>query len=179
MTASNVELKAQDLDRERSLEVCRALRAEDHGEIWQRDTYFRVPSGFGALKLREERPGRPHLIQYQRANEPQARESRYRIASVDDADDLSCVLTAALGCIASVTKRRRLFLWRGVRIHLDEVEGLGSFLELEAVAERGSDLVRERQLVHELRDAFAVTDDQLVADGYLAQVVTASSAGGA
>jgi hypothetical protein len=66
-------LKAQDTDPSASLEVCRALGAEDRGTIAQRDTYFKVARG--GLKLREEQPGRPHLIQFERASEPQQRES--------------------------------------------------------------------------------------------------------
>jgi hypothetical protein len=73
----NIELKARDPDPSVSLEVCRALGAEDRGTIAQRDTYFKVASG--GLKLREEQPGRPHLIQFERTSEPQQRESRYRI----------------------------------------------------------------------------------------------------
>lgn len=73
----NIELKATDPDPFASLEVCRRLGAEDRGTIEQRDTYFAVARG--GLKLREEQPGHPHLIQFERANEPQQRESRYRI----------------------------------------------------------------------------------------------------
>jgi adenylate cyclase class IV len=73
----NIELKARDPDSSASLEVCRALGAEDRGIITQRDTYFAVTHG--GLKLREEQPGRPHLVQFERASEPQQRESRYRI----------------------------------------------------------------------------------------------------
>ena len=116
----NIELKAHDPDPVHSLDVCRTLGAEDCGEIWQRDTYFQVASG--GLKLREERPGRPHLIQFQRANEPQQRESRYRIVEVDDGAVLSAALDDAIGIRVVVTKHRRLFLWRDVRIHLDRVE---------------------------------------------------------
>jgi adenylate cyclase class IV len=76
----NIELKATDPDQSASLEVCRALGAEDRGTIAQRDTYFEVARG--GLKLREEQPGRPHLIQFERASEPQQRESRYRIIEV-------------------------------------------------------------------------------------------------
>jgi hypothetical protein len=71
-------------------------------EIRQRDTYFTVPRG--GLKLREEQPGRPHLIQFERASEPQQRESRYRIAEVDDAEALRAALTAALGTTVVVCK---------------------------------------------------------------------------
>jgi hypothetical protein len=57
--------------------------------------YFTVPRG--GLKLREEEhPGRPHLIQFERANEPQQRESRYRIAEVDDAEALRAALDIGL-----------------------------------------------------------------------------------
>jgi adenylate cyclase class 2 len=156
-----------------SLEVCRTLGAEDNGEIWQRDTYFQV--AHGGLKLREERPGRPHLIQFQRANEPQQRESRYRIIEVDDGAVLSAALADAIGIRVLVAKRRHLFLWRDVRIHLDDVEQLGRFIELEAVAPSESDLTHEHDLVVELRDAFDITDERLIAIGYAEQLMQARS----
>ena len=160
----NIELKARNPALEASLEACRALGAEDHGEIVQRDTYFEVARG--GLKLREEHPGHPHLIQFERASEPQQRESRYRIIEVDDAGAVLAALTAALGVRVMVAKRRRLFLWRNVRIHLDRVEGLGAFIELEAVAPADSDLTHERELVVLLRNALGVTDERLVGVGY-------------
>ncbi len=123
MTLLNVELKARDPDRERSLRICRELGAEDRGELWQRDTYFRVSTG--ALKLREQRPGQPHPVQYERERMPQERQSRYVIAAVADAESTREALANALGVLATVTKSRRLFLWSSVRIHLDEVEALG------------------------------------------------------
>lgn len=168
----NVELKARDPDPRRSLEACRALGAEDRGELWQRDTYFDV--AHGGLKLREEHPGRPHLIQFERASEPQQRESRYRIIEVRDGEVLRAALTAAIGARVEVTKHRRLFLWNGVRIHLDRVEQLGTFIELEAVAPQASDLSPEYELVAELRETFEISDDRLVALGYAEQLLHAS-----
>lgn len=160
----NVELKARDDEPARSLAVCRELGAEDCGEMWQRDTYFAVPRG--GLKLREQRPGRPHLIQFDRADQPQERERRYRIVDVGDAHALTAALGHALGVRGVVEKRRRLFLWRSVRIHLDVVERLGTFVELEAVAPPHSDLMLERERVAALREALAIGDDRLVACGY-------------
>ena len=165
----NVELKAKDPDPERSLAICRALDAVDSGVICQRDTYFNVPSG--GLKLREESPGRPHLIQFQRANEAQQRPSSYRIVAIEDGTSLRAALRESLGERGVVVKRRHLFLWRDVRIHLDDVEGLGSFLELEAVAPVDSDLTHEYELVAELRDAFSITDELLCAHGYADQLL--------
>jgi homotetrameric cytidine deaminase len=160
----NVELKARDPHPERSLDRARALGAEDRGELRQRDTYFAAPRG--RLKLREQEPGGAELIAYERPDAPEARESRYRIAPVDDATALREALDAALGTTVVVDKRRHLLLWDGVRIHLDHVEGLGHFVELEGVADDGSDLARERDLVERLRAELAIEDDAIVATGY-------------
>jgi adenylate cyclase class IV len=165
----NVECKARDPDPDRSLRVSMELGAEDHGELWQQDTCFDVTNG--GLKLREERPGRPHLIQFERADEPQQRESRYRITELEDGPTLATMLAAAVGVRIVVTKRRRLLLWNGVRIHLDDVERLGRFIELEAVAPPDSDLVREHELIAELRDRLAITDERLIAVGYAPQLL--------
>jgi predicted adenylyl cyclase CyaB len=164
----NIELKAIDPDPACSLEVCRRLGARDEGVLWQRDSYFNVSTG--GLKLREQRPGRAHLIQFERAEEPRQRESRYRIVELDDPQTLLAALTAALGLKVTVTKRRRLFLWQNVRIHLDDVEGLGAFIELEAVAPADSDLRHEHALVERLREAFSIADDRLSARGYAQQL---------
>src|SRR5919107_4899314 len=160
----NVELKARDREPARSLERALALGAEDRGELRQRDTYFAAPRG--RLKLREQEPGGPELIAYERPDRAGARESRYRLAPVADGAALREALGAALGTTAVVAKRRRLLLWEDVRIHLDEVEGLGAFVELEGVAEPGSDLTAEAERVARLRAELRIADDDLVATGY-------------
>lgn len=167
----NVELKALDPWPEATLERCLALGVEDRGEIWQQDTYFYVPSG--RLKLREQLPGAPHLIHYDRADQPRQRESRYRIAAVNDADGMRHVLAQSLGIRGMVVKRRHLLLCENVRIHLDTVESLGRFIELEAVAATRSDLTYEHGLIAELRSALDITRDRLVAHGYADQLLTA------
>jgi homotetrameric cytidine deaminase len=146
----NVELKARDPHPERSLERARALGAEDRGELRQRDTYFAAPNG--RLKLREQDPGGAELIAYERPDAADARESRYRIVAVEDPAAIREALDAALGTVVVVDKRRRLLEWQGVRIHLDDVEGLGAFVELEGVADAASDLRREADLVARLRE---------------------------
>src|SRR4051794_21276104 len=171
----NVELKARDPHPERSLERARALGAEDRGELRQRDTYFAAPRG--RLKLREQEPGGAELIAYERADAEIARESRYRIAPVDDPAALREALDAALGTVVVVAKRRRLLLWDGVRIHLDRVEGLGDFVELEGVVDEGSDLARAGALVERLRAELAIADDAIEATGYADLLRGAAPAG--
>jgi len=160
----NVELKARDPDPEATL--ARALRAgaTDHGVIRQRDTYFAVPQG--RLKLREEEPGGARLISYRRPDAADERVSDYRLVPVADPDGLRAALAETCGVRVEVVKRRRLLLWETVRIHLDEVEGLGSFLELEAVTEPDSDLSSERARVAHLRAALDIADAALQAGSY-------------
>jgi homotetrameric cytidine deaminase len=160
----NVELKALDPDPARTLERALALGAEDHGVIVQRDTYFRVADG--RLKLREEEPGEAHLIAYSRPDAAEVRVSSYRVVPVPDAPALLAALEQAPGVDVVVEKRRRLLLWETVRIHLDEVDGLGSFLELEAVAEPGSDLTREHRQIAQLREALEIRDGALREGSY-------------
>jgi homotetrameric cytidine deaminase len=145
----NVELKARDADPEATLRRALELGASDEGVLRQRDTYFGRTRG--RLKLREQEPGGAELIAYQRPDDAQARTSAYRIAEVADPDALREALDSALGTRVVVDKRRRLLLYENVRIHLDDVDGLGSFVELEGVAAPDSDLARENELVERLR----------------------------
>ncbi len=162
--ARNVELKAVDPDPARTLERALAAGAEDRGLLHQRDTYFAVSAG--RLKLREEEPGGATLIAYERPDDAAERVSSYRLVPVPDPGALRAALSAASGVRAEVVKRRRLLLWETVRIHLDEVEGLGTFLELEAVADAGSDLTRERRQIAELRTVLEIRDEALREGSY-------------
>jgi adenylate cyclase class IV len=158
----NVELKAVDPNPERSVAVALELGAEDRGVLRQRDTYFRARTG--RLKLREEEPGGATLIQYDRPDAAEARESRYSLVPAPDPDGLREALDAALGTLVVVDKERRLLLWEGVRIHLDTVDGLGSFVELEGVAPPESDLSTEHDRVEHLRVALGI--EEVVTDSY-------------
>jgi homotetrameric cytidine deaminase len=167
----NVELKARDTDPARTLERALAAGAEDRGLLIQRDTYFAV--AHGRLKLREQEPGGATLIGYERPDAASERVSRYRLVAVAEPAPLIAALGAATGVSARVEKRRRLLLWETVRIHLDDVRGLGAFLELEAVAATGSDLRRERARIARLRELLEIGDDAL-REGSYADALTAS-----
>jgi homotetrameric cytidine deaminase len=165
MARVNVELKARDPDPDATATRCVALGARDEGVLTQRDTYF--AGRHGRLKLRQQGAAGDELIAYRRPDAMQAGESTYVRAPAENADVLRDALDAALGTTVVVAKRRRLFVWENVRIHLDDVDGLGTFLELEAVvAQDGSDLDDARAKVARLRDELAIGGDALVAQGY-------------
>jgi homotetrameric cytidine deaminase len=150
----NVEIKARDADPAATLERALALGATDEGVVRQRDTYF--GRARGRLKLRGQSTGAAQLIAYERPDAGEARTSAYRLVDVRDPLELREALDAALGTLVVVEKRRHLVLYENVRIHLDEVEDLGTFVELEAVAPPTSDLSRERALVARLTEQLAL-----------------------
>jgi homotetrameric cytidine deaminase len=157
----NVELKARDPDPAGSAARCLALGALDQGVLRQRDTYFMARRG--RIKLREGDEG-SELIAYRRPDTTHASESTYVRAPAPGA--VAEALDAALGTVVVVAKRRRLFLWDGVRIHLDEVEGLGNFVEFEAVLPDAGDLATAQAKVARLRGELGISEDALVSVGY-------------
>lgn len=161
----NVELKAFDRDPARTLERLFRLGAVDAGLLVQRDTYFKIPHG--RLKLREEE-GRPAiLIRYERGDDPKPRTSNYELTEVADADAIRNELAESFGIRVVVEKRRRLLLWeRTVRVHLDDVQQLGCFIEIEAVAAQGSSLEREFEQVDRIVAALGIADIDILAVGY-------------
>jgi len=164
MARVNVELKARDADPEATLARCLALGAVESGMLVQRDTYFAGRDG--RLKLREQDGEQPELIAYRRPDSSEASESTFVLAPVADADAMAEALDAGLGATVVVSKQRRLLLWEGVRIHLDDVEGLGSFVEFEAVLPDAGSIDEARAKVAKLRESLAITDDALVSVGY-------------
>src|SRR5215831_8535578 len=122
MARVNVELKARDPDPEATLARCLALGGTDHGVLRQRDVYFVARRG--RLKLRSQENGGSELIAYRRADELEPTDSTYVLAPVSVPESVIEALDATLGTTVVVLKDRRLFVWEGVRIHLDEVDGL-------------------------------------------------------
>ena len=112
--------------------------------------------------------GSGELIFYLRADESGLRSSSYWRAPAADPAALRELLAAAHGVLGVVAKRRRLFLHRNVRIHLDDVEGLGSFIELESVlATAGEESQAEAEALAEVIAALALAGRETIAGGYL------------
>ena len=159
----NLEYKARIEDLESYRARAHALGAGSEGELRQTDTYFKVASG--RLKLREiaGRPG--ELIFYQRDEEGANRVSDYEVFRTTEAAALRDILGAALGVLAVVRKRRTLLVVDGARIHLDNVEGLGNFLEME-VPVHDSD-VHASETINRLLRELGLTWAQCIRASYL------------
>ncbi len=170
----NLEIKAVDADPRATLQAALELGAEDEGWLHQRDTYFHAVQG--RLKLREAPPAPAELISYARAELSGPKVSLYRVVPVSDHHALIDALSDSLGVHVVVEKARRLLRWRNVRIHLDHVEGLGDFVELEAVAASPGGLEVERDRVEQLRAVLGIADEHLVAHGY-ADLIARGGAG--
>jgi predicted adenylyl cyclase CyaB len=142
----NLELKAYSLNPEQAVKAAVQLGARAEWTRRQTDTYFRV--AHGRLKLREQDGCPAELIAYKRTDDVvDVRVSDYRIVPVVDAESIKAALTQTLGIEIVVSKRRTLYLWQNVRIHVDEVDGLeASFIEFEAVIsnEHPEDVSAER-----------------------------------
>jgi predicted adenylyl cyclase CyaB len=118
------------------------------------------------LKLREIDDDTAQLVGYFRPDGIEAKLSDYRLTEVQDAQSLKQTLAAALGVLIVVDKRREIFLYDNVRIHLDQVAGLGTFLEFEAVLSEQIDADHGQQQVAFLREQFGLLPADLLANSY-------------
>jgi adenylate cyclase class IV len=131
----NIEIKARIDSVEAMLAQARALADGPAECIDQDDTFFRVP--MGRLKLREFADGSAELIHYHRGDGLEARPSDYVRVPVADAAALREALARGCGMLGRVRKHRLLLRLGQTRLHLDRVEGLGDFVELEVVLRDG------------------------------------------
>jgi adenylate cyclase class IV len=178
--AANVEIKARVADLEALEGRVQALSGGPGKAIVQRDVFFRTARG--RLKLRVVSPAMPgaaiagpamaapgtgSLIYYERADTSGPSRSNYVISRIAEPESLQGVLAACLGIRGIVNKRRTLH-WVGLtRIHLDQVEGLGSFMELEAVLGPGQTEEDGYRVVSELMRKLQVKESDLVEVAYI------------
>lgn len=161
----NIEIKAS-IERIDDL-LPKALAIADQGpvEIEQDDTFFRCDAG--RLKLRIFSPSAGELIFYRRADQQGPKESFYQLTPTHEPDRLRETLSLAWGQIGRVQKKRTLLLVGRTRIHLDRVQGLGHFLELEVVLEEDEPLEAGMQEANDLMAQLGVEPSRLIEGAYL------------
>jgi predicted adenylyl cyclase CyaB len=160
----NLEVKSRCLDLQAAAAQVGHLGARYVGLEVQTDTYFRVPSG--RLKLREIESQEALLIGYSRPDQTGARLSDYHLVPVLDTAAIKALLTEMLGVRGVVSKRRQIWLWDNVRIHLDEVKGLGSFIEFEAVLKSSAEEIAAPAQLAELCGLLQIASGDLLAPSY-------------
>ena len=172
--ARNIEIKARIESVGALAPIAAALATRGPLEIAQDDTFFRCESG--RLKLRTFSATEGELIFYQRANEQGPKESFYVRAPTSNPGDLRQALTLAYGQVGRVVKHRTLYLVGRTRVHLDQVEGLGHFLELEVVLEEGEPADSGVREAHMLMDRLGVEPSALIDTAYVDLLAEKSSA---
>lgn len=161
----NVEIKARlrgevASARERAL----ALSTEAPKVIDQEDTFFCVPRG--RLKLRVSNAAPPELIYYERADESGPTRSIFFATGIEDPTAMKRVLEMSLGIRGVIRKRRELFLASNTRIHLDDVESLGWFIEIEVMLAGESEAAGHKKC-REMMRALGIDEADLIDCAYI------------
>lgn len=162
----NVEIKAKVADLAALRRVVEGLADSGPMELEQEDTFFACPRG--RLKLRRFGGcAQAELIYYERPESSGPKESRYIVHPTADADGLREVLAAALGIRSVVRKQRAVYLVGPTRVHLDQVEGLGEFVELEVVLRPEQDLAEGEATARELMARLGISPSRLIDRAYI------------
>lgn len=164
MNAQNIEIKARLASLAAAREIAVRVATQHVGLQRQVDTYF--VSRHGRLKLREIDGRQAQLVWYERPDQPSAKLSDYLLVPVDSPAELKAALASAYGTRVVVDKRREIFLMDNVRIHLDQVVGLGDFLEFEAVLGPGISALDGQRQVNALALRFGISGDSLIHASY-------------
>lgn len=130
----NVEFKARTAEPERVLALLEQLGAQEQGLDSQTDVYYRAARG--RLKLRRGNIENS-LIHYDREDQSGAKRSKVHLAALPDDWDPDQVLDAALERDVVVHKQRHILWLDNVKFHVDDVVGLGTFIEVEAIDHHG------------------------------------------
>lgn len=174
--ARNVEIKARIENVALLAPKIAELASEGPLELAQDDTFFNCVTG--RLKLRAFSNDAGELIFYRRVNQAGPKESFYIRSPTSSPETLRESLSLAYGQIGRIRKYRTLYLVGRTRVHLDRVEGLGHFLELEVMlvddepAEQG---VRE---AGNLMEQLGIAPAQLIEGAYLDLILTGAGIGG-
>lgn len=163
--ASNIEIKARVRDMEALRHRAEALSEAPCQVIPQEDTFFFAPQG--RLKLRLLAPDHAQLVYYLREDSHGPKHSEYHIFETDQPEQLKSILAAAYGVRGVVRKVRYLYLVGQTRIHLDEVEGLGQFMELEVVMHPEQSAAQGEAIAQDLMDRLGIKPEDLIDVAYM------------
>jgi predicted adenylyl cyclase CyaB len=164
--ANNLEIKAICPDLRKAELIVKDIATQYLGIDNQTDTYFHTKSG--RFKLRESSLSGSYLIPYIRSDQSKAKLSLYDKINVTNGEYVKSLFKHLLGIQCVVTKKRIIYLYENVRIHLDDVKNLGSYIEFEAVFDENNDNVINKQKgkINYLMKQVGVNEDMLIASSY-------------
>jgi predicted adenylyl cyclase CyaB len=162
---ANIEIKARVRDLT-DLHKRAALISDTPVQIIpQEDTFFNTPHG--RLKLRQLAPGHGQLVYYERGNSAGPKRSDYLLVETCSPSELKDALASALGVRGIVRKTRSLYLVGQTRLHVDEVEGLGQFMELEVVLRPEQSDAEGQAIADDLMVKLGVAESDLLEGAYM------------
>jgi len=160
----NIEIKAKVSNMDKLRSLAKNIATKPCQIIHQEDVFFQT--GTGRLKLRILSPNIGKLIHYERPNTNGIKLSSYLIYETSKPGELRNLLATSLGEIITVKKKRELYITGQTRIHLDEVDELGSFMELEVVLNPDQTPEDGRLIASELMEKLGVNESDLVSCAY-------------
>lgn len=161
----NIEIKAQINDFQNVSRIVENLSDSGPTILEQVDTFFHCQKG--RLKLRERKGFQAELISYNRPDFSGPKLSRYTRVKVEDATALKEALASSLGIRGVLKKTRRLFMVGQTRIHLDKVDGLGEFLEIEVVLKENQLIDEGEKIANEIMNKLEVSELDLIEGSYI------------
>ena len=161
----NIEIKARVRDFPELKRRAEAISNSPLEVIPQEDTFFVTSKG--QLKLRVLAPDRAQLVYYERPDQDGPKRSDYFIFNTNDPKNLKTTLSLALGIRGVVKKTRYLYMVGPTRVHLDDVEGLGQFMELEVVLRDGQSDAEGQAIANDLMKKFGIGPTDLIEGAYM------------
>jgi predicted adenylyl cyclase CyaB len=161
----NLELKAKVHNIDHLRLLAEKIAGTPAQLIFQEDTFFYSPSG--RLKLRISDPNRGELIYYQRSDQEGPKESNYIISATTEPHSLKKVLSSAYGVRGIIRKQREIYVVGQSKIHLDHVEGLGEFIELEFVMQKEQTGMDGIKTLKELMGKLGIEEKDLISCAYI------------
>lgn len=161
---ANVEIKAKLRAPSKFVRDLMRIGARQIGTLEQEDTFFNVPRG--RLKIRYDPNLGSEMVYYVRPMDDGPRISHYFRQRLDDAEDKRGELASRYGVLGIVKKRRDLFLVGDVRFHIDRVEGLGTYLEIEVPVDPKLGEHRARYRASRLVSELGIPQETLVGESY-------------
>jgi predicted adenylyl cyclase CyaB len=162
---ANIEIKARVQDFEWLQQTAAMLSDTPCQIIHQEDTFFNCPQGRLKLRILDQHHGQ--LVYYQRLDVLGPKHSEYKIFETNDPASLKLILTEAFGVRGIIIKVRYLYMAGQTRIHLDEVEGLGTFMELEVVLQPDQTDAEGQAIAENLMPKLGIRQTDLIASAYV------------